>query len=86
MAAANRGHAEVLDVIQFLAQTLEVARAVAVRVVKRADMDLVNDAAFIPERILAQAGAAAFYMRHNAIGKTRLKPHLATRFPRTCEK
>ena len=50
----DRGHAKFLDIIQLFRQPAKIARAVAVRVVKCADMHFVNDAALIPERFQAR--------------------------------
>ncbi len=50
----DRRHAEVLDVIQLLRQPAEIARAVAVRIVKGADVDFINDAGLIPERVVVE--------------------------------
>src|SRR5207248_10478899 len=45
------GDAEFLEVIEFLDQPAEIADAVAVAVVKRLDVELVDDGVLVPERV-----------------------------------
>ncbi len=56
----DRRHAEVLDVIQLFASARENRPRRRRRVVKRADMHFVNDAALIPERLLARPARLRF--------------------------
>jgi hypothetical protein len=48
----QRGDAELLEVIELLGQTREIADAVAIRVEERPDPQLVEDGVFVPERIV----------------------------------
>ena len=48
----DRGHAEVLQIIELLRQAAEIAHAVAVAVVKRSHVQLVDDRVFVPERVV----------------------------------
>jgi hypothetical protein len=50
----DRGHAQFLEIIEFLDQPAEIADAVAVAVVKRLYMQFVNDRVFVPERITSE--------------------------------
>ena len=47
----ERGHAELLQVVELLDDTPEVADAIAIAIVEGADVELVDDGVFEPERI-----------------------------------
>jgi hypothetical protein len=51
----ERGHAQTLQVVQLLHQSLEVADAVAVAVVEGSDMQLVDDGVLVPGGVIAGA-------------------------------
>src|SRR5215510_5259000 len=48
----NSGDAEVLQVIQLLSQSGEIADTIIIAVKEGSDMDLINDRVFVPERIV----------------------------------
>jgi hypothetical protein len=48
----QRVDAELLDIVEALRQAGEVAEAVAVRVVERLDVHLVDDGVLVPERVI----------------------------------
>ena len=60
----ERGHAQVLQVIQPLGQAPKVPHPVAVAVVKRADVEFVDDAAFVPEWLRFKSFAVSVIGRH----------------------
>src|SRR6185437_4295766 len=51
------GHSQVLEVVQLLGQPAKVAYAVAVTILERANVKLVNDRVFVPERVRRAGGA-----------------------------
>src|SRR5687767_4164075 len=48
----DRRHAERLDVVELVHQTLEVTVAVRVAVAERLDVSLINDRVLVPERVV----------------------------------
>ena len=54
----DRVDAEILDVVELLGEAGEIADAVAVAVVERLDVELVDDRVLVPERIVAPRGLA----------------------------
>ena len=50
------GDAQVLQVIQFLGEAAEIAHAVVVAVVERADVDFIDDRVFVPESVRVESG------------------------------
>ena len=63
------GDAEVLDVIQLLGESPEIAGAVAVGIEEGADVDFVDDAALIPERLGAETFGNVFFACHSLDSK-----------------
>ena len=49
--------AKLLQIVQFLSQTSKIANAIAIAVIKRPHMDLINDCIFVPLRVLRQCQA-----------------------------
>jgi hypothetical protein len=47
----DTGNAEALDVAELFGEPFEVSDAVAVAVVVRADVDLINDSVFVPQGV-----------------------------------
>jgi len=57
----HRAHAQLLDVVELGGEALEVADAVAVRVVERLDVHLVDDRVLVPKRGIRQRRLRGFH-------------------------